>query len=543
MSQPGCIMIMPRQGIYSSACAGQRRPIVLSDEKPSAECPWRRLSTALSASHQSAATSRDEDLADLMRWAGEAGGIRSPGLKAGFVEGLRGLVATQRIRPNSEMVVVPSETSLVTTTDQPCPFPEYVGRDFWAKSQWYVRLALLLLREKQMGTESKLHPWISRLPAAFGTPIAWSASELSELQYPHLDETVGEQRREWAELHGSLTATSPACGITEEELSWAMGVAYSRAFRRGPRDFGPYEGRGPKERLIELALVAVLAGGYLGLGFGDAGQVANGALAVLIGIPLRDFLTTKLSQLKRYALTPVVDLLNHDSGVESDVSYNYFYGHFAVTTTRGWEAGEQVLISYGPRSNDELLQRYGFVEADNPNDVYRITGLLNKLSALVGEESVRVLRGSGEVLGASRPVDAVTLGRRGLVGAEEEAKVMPAFRLAVVRDDQLPQGKAAQISLKDFSNEISPANERAARRTLRELCIKEREGFSTSIDEDENAISSVDKSITANKGLALAFRIEKKKVLDAAIAALTYDIDTESGDRATTVTTSTPVAA
>lgn len=41
---------------------------------------------------------------------------------------------------------------------------------------------------------------------------------------------------------------------------------------------------------------------------------------------------TKLVQLKRYALTPVVDLINHQSGVESDVSYNYFYGYFAVTT-------------------------------------------------------------------------------------------------------------------------------------------------------------------------------------------------------------------
>lgn len=41
---------------------------------------------------------------------------------------------------------------------------------------------------------------------------------------------------------------------------------------------------------------------------------------------------TKLVQLKRYALTPVVDLINHSSGVQSDVSYNYFYGYFAVTT-------------------------------------------------------------------------------------------------------------------------------------------------------------------------------------------------------------------
>lgn len=58
---------------------------------------------------------------------------------------------------------------------------------------------------------------------------------------------------------------------------------YSHACHRS----GPYEGRGPKERLAELALVAALAGAYMGLGFGDAVQVANGALVVLIGIPLR----------------------------------------------------------------------------------------------------------------------------------------------------------------------------------------------------------------------------------------------------------------
>lgn len=46
---------------------------------------------------------------------------------------------------------------------------------------------------------------------------------------------------------------------------------------------------------------------------------------------------------------------------------------------RAWQAGEQVFISYGPRSNDHLLQRYGFVEPNNPNDVYRITGLVDKV--------------------------------------------------------------------------------------------------------------------------------------------------------------------
>ncbi|CAN0356564.1 unnamed protein product, partial [Ectocarpus sp. 12 AP-2014] len=320
-----------------------------------------------------ATVSRDEDLAGFLRWAGEEIGVKAPKLKGSFVDGLRGLVATQNIAKNDEMVVVPSESALVTTTDQLCPFPEWVNKDFWASSPWQVRLALLLLREKQKGAASELEPWISRLPESFGTPVSWSAAELSELQYPHLEVVAREQREEWKGYYSSLMASSPGCGVAEEELSWAIGVAYSRAFS------GPYEGRGPKERLAEVAFVTVLAGGSLALGLGTPDQVANGAFAVLLSIPLRDFFMTKLVQLKRYALTPVVDLINHQSGIDSDVSYNYFYGYFAVTTQRGWTAGEQVFISYGPRSNDHLLQRYGFVEQDNPNDVYRITGLIDKV--------------------------------------------------------------------------------------------------------------------------------------------------------------------
>ncbi|CAN0277592.1 unnamed protein product, partial [Ectocarpus sp. 13 AM-2016] len=93
-----------------------------------------------------------------------------------------------------------------------------------------VRLALMLLREKQKGAASELEHWISRLPESFGTPVSWSAAELSELQYPHLEVVAREQREEWKGYYSSLMASSPGCGVTEEELSWAIGVAYSRAF-------------------------------------------------------------------------------------------------------------------------------------------------------------------------------------------------------------------------------------------------------------------------------------------------------------------------
>lgn len=74
-------------------------------------------------------------------------------------------------------------------------------------------------------------PRISRLPESFGTPVSWSAADLSELQYPHLESQVREQKEEWAEFYSSLKASSPGCGVAQDELSWAIGVAYSRAFR------------------------------------------------------------------------------------------------------------------------------------------------------------------------------------------------------------------------------------------------------------------------------------------------------------------------
>lgn len=37
---------------------------------------------------------------------------------------------------------------------------------------------------------------------------------------------------------------------------------------------------------------------------------------------------------------------------------------------RDYREGEQAYISYGLKSNDELLQFYGFVEADCPADTY-----------------------------------------------------------------------------------------------------------------------------------------------------------------------------
>ncbi|OIT21918.1 PREDICTED: protein SET DOMAIN GROUP 40-like [Nicotiana attenuata] len=51
-----------------------------------------------------------------------------------------------------------------------------------------------------------------------------------------------------------------------------------------------------------------------------------------------------------------------DAGYEEDVSSYCFYAR------RNYRKGEQVLLSYGTYTNLELLQHYGFILSDNPND-------------------------------------------------------------------------------------------------------------------------------------------------------------------------------
>lgn len=49
-------------------------------------------------------------------------------------------------------------------------------------------------------------------------------------------------------------------------------------------------------------------------------------------------------------------------------------------------AGEQLMISYGPRSNDVLLQYYGFVQPDNPHECFALEpeALILGIDASVG---------------------------------------------------------------------------------------------------------------------------------------------------------------
>ncbi|KAG8167521.1 hypothetical protein KVR01_003210 [Diaporthe batatas] len=81
--------------------------------------------------------------------------------------------------------------------------------------------------------------------------------------------------------------------------------------------------------------------------------------------------TEKLPKGDHMVLQPVADLFNHTDRDGCDVTFNHAES-FAFRTTRDYEKGDEVHISYGSHSNDFLLVEYGFILAQNHWDEVRL---------------------------------------------------------------------------------------------------------------------------------------------------------------------------
>ncbi|KAG5181698.1 hypothetical protein JKP88DRAFT_199774 [Tribonema minus] len=231
---------------------------------------------------------------------------------------------------------------------------------------------------------------------------------------------------------------------------------------------------------------------------------------------------SKMAGLKRYALTPVIDFANHGGSESGEVAYNYFYDAFGAMAGRDFSPGSEVLISYGQRSNDHLLQYYGFVEKDNPHDVYELEDVVPKAIAHLTEagsfdsSQATILEKSGLAKGG----ETLTYCKKGLQFPQSEA-AMPALRLLALNESELGADKAAKIGIEDFKSQVSESNERAAWALAAAIAEQELAQAPSTPSQDAAILSgNVGKSLDAEKQLAIAFRIEKHKTLSAGVRAL-----------------------
>jgi len=518
---------------------------------------------------------------------GGAGAERDSGL---------GLILTRSLKPSDVVIQVP--TKLTLSVESPRDYNAVIERELfpsdpkaYRNAPWWAALSVQLNYHDKIITPTTttdnnnannsragggrtggtttavdMGAWMRTLPRKYDTPIHWPESSLDELQYRPAVDAVHIQKRTWKREYDVLASSSPdlfGSRVSHSDFVWGCETARSRAFS------GAYSGRAFDP--VPYATASALVAAYVGLGFGSWEQAANGAAMVVCGSILRDFVVPKLLRARKYVICPFIDMANHAGvGAAGTVSFEYFSDGFslsssslsapaATTSSSSSSIGSEMFIQYGPRSNDQLLQYYGFVERDNAHDVYilppirewDIFELERACGREVGPGRLEKLDRAG-LLGGGRAADGdaaddddppsspspspsprrrtttttgdyataeAANGIRGVVltraGGIDPA-VVQAVRALISTDGEW--GDAAE-AIGNFASPVSPENERAANAAIRRAMEMELESKATTIEEDERLLTATttDDDDDGMMLLPVAFRLEKKKLLREAI--------------------------
>lgn len=455
--------------------------------------------------------SRSNRISSLVEWSREKNiaTSKSISLKDENNCGL-GWFAVQDIPANQVLLTVPTDVAITV---------EQSNKE--NSTPWYVAMAIQLCSLDI----TKYKAWYESLPRQLDTPLHWNPSAMQELQYKPMEVAVQRQTSLWKEYYQTYVATSTSTSnnISYEQFVWGCEMARSRAFSGyGGNAFSP----------LSYAFLLLLVTIYVGLNLGTLEQAANGAGIVLSVNILRDFVVPKLLRTNRYVVCPVIDMVNHQgTNHQCQVSFEYFQNSYSLTSDSSTNIakGDQIYISYGARSNDQLLQYYGFVETNNPHDVYilpplrewDITTMEQATGRTVAPGRLQKLDRAGLLGGifvsddeqVSNPTGGVVVTRStGL-----DPAILQALRALLSTDAEWQQAGEA---IGNLATTVSTDNEAAACNAARAILEMELASKVTTLEQDEKLLQQARKTMEPEDRLAILFRIEKKKLLQECIDSL-----------------------
>ncbi|PIA65466.1 hypothetical protein AQUCO_00100751v1 [Aquilegia coerulea] len=276
-----------------------------------------------------------ENASALQKWLSEAG-LPPQKMSLQRVEvGERGLVALKNIRKGENLLFVPPSLVISANSEWSSPKAgEVLKRN--GVPDWPL-LATYLISEASFMKSSRWSSYISALPRQPYSLLYWTRSELDKyLVASQIRERAIERVNDVAGTYNDLRLRIfskyphlfPEEVFNMETFKWSFGILFSR----------------------------------------------------LVRLPSMD---------GRVALVPWADMLNHSCEVETFLDYDKSSKGIVFTTDRPYQPGEQVFISYGKKSNGELLLSYGFVpkEGTNPSDSVELSLSLNKSDKCYKEKS------------------------------------------------------------------------------------------------------------------------------------------------------------
>ena len=276
-----------------------------------------------------------------------------------------GLFATQTLNPSDLLIQVPSKLALSVPTKYDSKIKKlFSEKQIYEDAPWWVQLALQLIaldnnvitsNNDESIYDINVQPWLDSLPRSFSTPFHWSESTLSDLQYPFLKQSVHQQKSTWKLEYEKIVQSNAFPSLSFSQFVWACECARSRAFS------GSYAGSAfnPAPYAFTLLLITI----YVGLNLGTLEQAANGAALVVCATIWKDFVVPKLTTngQQRYVICPFIDMANHVGMNEAgDVAFEYFSDSYSLAVKSSISEKEQLMISYGPRSNDQRTFIFNF---------------------------------------------------------------------------------------------------------------------------------------------------------------------------------------
>lgn len=398
----------------------------------------------------------------------------------------RGLLARRDINDGDNLLKVPIKLCLTKSSAR-----EALGKDVLPREiNEYLAVACQLIHERYvMGEESFWKPYIDVLPETdeVNPTFTWSDEDLSFLNgSPVIAATKSLQMKLQREYDALLGGEDGLCNkypdrfpkehFTYENWIWAFTMLFSRAIR------------------------------------------------------LRS-----LKEGETLSMVPYADLINHspfsqayiDAREGGDWLFSSGEEEVILYADRGYRRMEQIYISYGQKSNAELLLLYGFAVERNPYNSVDVTVAIAPLT----ESFVKELNDD------SIPVDPLaeekaefleSVGRDSLVDFPCYADRYPVELLEFLRLMQMTPEDTRGRPLKefDYARTISMANEAAVLTSVIEAVRRQLEKY-PSTEEDDAALikdKGLFRTLSYNKRMAIRHRRNEKRLLKRTIAALENQI-------------------
>ena len=275
----------------------------------------------------------------------------------------RGFRAIEKIKRGEKVISLPWDRCLWWASEDAGPPHASVLENFdvdWEPLGQGERLSFELAAA-WLRRDPKIALPTARLHKAL--PIHWSNDDLKALETPALVEKIHKRRRKRREL--LATAKSDQARLA---LDHAFDAVASRAFKTQSRKFSKIlSAIGLATSLLFPALVLLPT-------FDNASPLNDPTtLSAVLATQLFALLVTAVaSDRDDMAIVPGVCQLNTGGPKPTDSSARLFSLPFAdqvqVRAQRDLDVGDELTITYGPRSNDDFLLDFGCVFTDNPFD-------------------------------------------------------------------------------------------------------------------------------------------------------------------------------